>query len=137
MPTNYPPVKAGHAVSGMGTPDLRGTLGTFTFYTNDPLELSHSVAGGRIVKVRLDRGRAVLPIEGPPNLLRKDQRYATADLIVDIDAEHPVARLQVGRELAVVQQGDWSDWMVTDFPRDPACFFCPRHVSRIRETAQA
>lgn len=103
MPTNYPPVKAGHALSGMGTPDLRGTLGTSTFYTNDPLELSHSVAGGRILKVRLDRGRAVLPIEGPPNLLRKDQRYATADLIVDIDAEHPVARLQVGDELAVVQ----------------------------------
>src|SRR5215471_127050 len=33
MPTNYPPVKTGRATAGMGTPDLRGTTGTFTFYT--------------------------------------------------------------------------------------------------------
>ena len=30
MPTNYPPIQAGSAISGMGTPDLRGTLGTFS-----------------------------------------------------------------------------------------------------------
>ncbi len=32
MPTNYPPVeKAGFAIAGMGTPDLEGTFGTFTY----------------------------------------------------------------------------------------------------------
>ena len=67
MPTNYPPVAAGNALSGMGTPDLRGTLGTFTFYTDDPEELSHSVSGGRIVKVHLQEGSTTLPLEGPPN----------------------------------------------------------------------
>jgi hypothetical protein len=25
MPVNYPPAKAGEALAGMGTPDLRGT----------------------------------------------------------------------------------------------------------------
>ena len=29
-------MKAGEALAGMGTPDLRGTQGTFTFYTDDP-----------------------------------------------------------------------------------------------------
>ena len=37
MPANFPP--SGHAtreLSGMGTPDLLGTYGTFSFYTSDP-----------------------------------------------------------------------------------------------------
>ena len=40
IPTNYPPEKAGKGLSGMGTPDLLGTLGTFTFFTDDPLEMA-------------------------------------------------------------------------------------------------
>ena len=96
MPTNYPPVQAGHAISGMGTPDLRGTLGTFTFYTDDPEELSRDVSGGRIVKVNLQQGHAMLRLEGPPNALRKDHAYATANLTVNIDRDRPVIRLQCG-----------------------------------------
>ena len=30
MPTNYPPVESGEGLSGMGTPDLQGTQGTFS-----------------------------------------------------------------------------------------------------------
>jgi predicted AlkP superfamily phosphohydrolase/phosphomutase len=37
IPANFPPITAkGKTLSGMGTPDLRGTYGTFTFYTDDP-----------------------------------------------------------------------------------------------------
>ncbi len=32
IPANYPPSKAGHEIAGMGTPDLRGTQGTFTLF---------------------------------------------------------------------------------------------------------
>jgi hypothetical protein len=69
----------------MGVPDLRGTEGTFTFYTDDPEETARDVPGGRIVKVRAENGRYVLPVEGPPNPLRKDRRFATEDLIVEAD----------------------------------------------------
>lgn len=116
MPTNYPPVAAGHALSGMGTPDLRGTLGTFSFYTDDPEELSRSVSGGRIIKIHLDNGHAVLPVEGPPNSLRKDQRYTSVNLIVDVDPEAAVARLAVGDQMIILHQGEWSDWIPADFP---------------------
>ena len=30
----------------MGTPDLLGTYGTFSFYTSDPFETGGAVAGG-------------------------------------------------------------------------------------------
>ena len=84
MPTNYPPVEAGHAIAGMGTPDLNGTQGTFTLFTNDPEELSRSVNGGRIEKVQVENGRAVLRIEGPPNTFRKEGPPATVDVIADV-----------------------------------------------------
>jgi predicted AlkP superfamily phosphohydrolase/phosphomutase len=116
MPDNFPPEPAGEAIAGMGVPDLRGTEGTFTFYTDDPEETERDVPGGRIVRVRADRGRYVLPVEGPPNPLRKDRRFATQDLIVEADPEREAARLTVGGAAAIVQRGEWSEWLPADFP---------------------
>lgn len=116
MPTNFPPVEVGEAISGMGTPDMRGTQGTFAYYTDDPEELTRDVPGGRIVKVHGENGRFILPVEGPPNSLRKDLRYAAVDLVVDVDAEHSAARLSMGEPVAIVKQGEWSEWLRADFP---------------------
>ena len=50
MPSNFPPVKTkGHSLSGMGTPDLRGSYGTFSFYTDDPMTAAGVVEGGQII----------------------------------------------------------------------------------------
>ncbi len=125
MPTNYPPVDVGKALSGMGTPDMRGTLGTFTFYTDDPEELSYSVSGGRIVKIRLHEGHTILPIEGPPNSLRKDQPYTSVNLVADIDRDAPVVRLTLGDDQTILREGEWSDWMTADFTLVP-------HLSSVR-----
>jgi predicted AlkP superfamily phosphohydrolase/phosphomutase len=116
MPTNFPPVQAGESLAGMGTPDMRGTQGTFTYFTDDPEQLSRDVPGGRIVKVHGENGRFILPVEGPPNSLRKDLRFATVDLVVEVDAEHPTARLSMRRPVAIVKQGEWSEWLAADFP---------------------
>ena len=116
LPTNFPPERAGEAIAGMGVPDLRGTEGTFTFYTDDPEEAARDVPGGRIVKVRAENGRYVLPVEGPPNPLRKDRRFATEDLIVEADPEQDAARLTIGGRAAIVERGEWSEWLRADFP---------------------
>ena len=119
MPTNYPPLPYGQALSGMGTPDLEGTLGTFSFYTEDPEELTRSVYGGRIVKVEVSGTRIVLPIQGPPNSLRKDHRISTVNLVVDVDPEQPLARVAVGEKMAIIKEGEWSGWLAADFPLIP------------------
>ena len=116
MPTNFPPIEAGEALAGMGTPDMRGTLGTFTYFTDDPEELARDVPGGRIVKVHGENGRFILPVEGPPNSLRKVSRFVTIDLVLDVDSEHSAARLSLGSPVAVLKQGEWSDWLRADFP---------------------
>ncbi len=119
MPTNYPPLPVGRALAGMGTPDLRGTLGTFTFFSTDPSETSRSVSGGRIVKVDLANGHGVLALEGPPNSLRKDGAYSTLDLIVDVDPDNAAARIRVGEQDSILMQGEWSAWIPADFPLIP------------------
>ncbi len=123
MPTNYPALRYGEELSGMGTPDLRGTQGTFSFYTNDPLETSHAVSGGLIIKTEPTNFHAALRIEGPPNSLRRDgkddgkndRQFAAVTLDVDIDPDLPLARLAVGAQMAIVRQGEWSDWIPVDF----------------------
>lgn len=119
MPTNYPPLEYGRALSGMGTPDLRGTLGTFAFYTDDPEEIDRAVAGGRIVKISLNHGRAALSIEGPPNSLRRDQAFSACTMLVDVDPVNAVARLTVGDATAILREGEWSGWIPAEFPLIP------------------
>lgn len=119
MPVNYPPVKAGEALAGMGTPDLRGTQGMFAYYTDDPDVAEGSVPGGRIVRADLSGGHAELRVEGPPNPLRRDHAYATVTLNVDIDPDRPFARLAAGDKTAIVREGEWSEWMPVDFALIP------------------
>src|SRR5579863_9028514 len=55
IPANFPPVPAqGETLSGMGTPDLRGTYGTFSFYTDDPSSAAGAVEGGQIIPVQVE-----------------------------------------------------------------------------------
>jgi hypothetical protein len=103
----------------MGTPDLDGTLGTFTFFTDDIEEVSRSVSGGNIVKMHLTDGHAALALQGPPNALRTDHAATTATLLLDVDPEHPAARLQSGDDVQVLKEGEWSSWMVASFPLIP------------------
>ena len=119
MPANYPPVRAGNALSGMGTPDLRGTQGTFTFYTDDPDGVSRDVSGGMIRKVAIVDGHADLRLEGPANPLRKDRQFTVANVQVDIDPQQPYARIRTGVSDAILRQGEWSGWMYTSFPLLP------------------
>jgi predicted AlkP superfamily phosphohydrolase/phosphomutase len=115
MPVNYPPVDVGEALSGMGTPDLRGTQGTFTFYTDAPGAIEGPVAGGRIVRAEIAAGRAELDVEGPPNSLRKDHAFASVKVNVDVDPEQPFARLTAGDSVAILREGEWSEWLPVDF----------------------
>jgi predicted AlkP superfamily phosphohydrolase/phosphomutase len=125
IPANYPPVEtSGEAISGMGTPDLQGTSGTFTLYTNDPSWKAGPVSGGLIEQVDLSAGIARGRITGPPNSLLESSPNATADLEVVVDYENPVALLRVGDGRLLLQQGEWSEWL-------PVRFDLMRHVASV------
>ncbi len=123
IPANYPPIAAGQGLAGMGTPDLEGTLSTFSFFTSEPTELERSVPGGHIFTTQIVNGRAVLQIPGPPNPLRKDHATSYATLTVDVDPEQPLARLSIGGHESILRPGEWSDWIAADFPLLPHIAF--------------
>jgi predicted AlkP superfamily phosphohydrolase/phosphomutase len=116
MPANYPPADCEQeSLSGMGTPDLEGTLGTFSFFTDDPAETRTTLAGGHIARVKLNKGRAVLSVRGPENSLRNDNAVTSMDLVAYVDPTAPAARFDAGSEQIVLRQGEWSDWIHASF----------------------
>jgi predicted AlkP superfamily phosphohydrolase/phosphomutase len=116
MPANFPPAECeADSLSGMGTPDMMGTTGTFTFFTDDPAEKRTTVSAGKIVHVILSNGHAVLSIEGPPNGFRRDNAVSTVEMIVHVDPTAQAARFDLGDQQVVLGKGEWSDWLHANF----------------------
>jgi predicted AlkP superfamily phosphohydrolase/phosphomutase len=120
IPANFPPVPAkGKTLSGMGTPDLRGTYGTFSFYTDDPTTASGVVEGGRIIPVQVDNSKVVADLIGPDNTFRKNSPAATERFEVAIDPSESVAKVALQDQEFVLREGEWSDWKPVQFQLIP------------------
>jgi predicted AlkP superfamily phosphohydrolase/phosphomutase len=120
IPANFPPIAAkGKTLSGMGTPDLRGTYGTFTFYTDDPTAAAGAVEGGEVVQVDVKNNRVATNLIGPDNTFRKNSPPATEPFTVDVDPLEPVARIAFQDQQIVLKEGEWSGWTPVEFQLMP------------------
>ena len=116
IPANYPPIETnGRALSGMGTPDMRGSSGTFGFYTSDPAFEPGDVSGGSIQRVVLRNYSVNAAIEGPPNPFIEGSPLTEAEFTVHVDPTNPVALVRVGDEQILLTIGEWSDWIDVEF----------------------
>ncbi len=117
IPANFPPAEtAARTLSGMGTPDIQGTYGTFSFFTDAPPEDAEDLSGGRIFPVVVLNDRVDAALEGPINTFRAGGGAATADFVVRVDPEHPVAKIAIqGRDI-LLKEGEWSEWIRVEFP---------------------
>ncbi len=121
IPANFPPIVAkGKTISGMGTPDLRGTYGTFTFYTDDPTAAVGALEGGEIVQVEVKNNRVEANLIGPDNTFRKNSPPSTEPFTVDVDPLEPVARISFQDQQFVLKEGEWSGWVPVEFQLVPA-----------------
>jgi predicted AlkP superfamily phosphohydrolase/phosphomutase len=119
IPANFPPISAkGKTLSGMGTPDLRGTYGTFTFYTDDATAAAGAVEGGEVVQVEVKNNRVSSNLTGPGTAFCKDSP-PVEPFTVDVDPLEPVARIQLGNQQIVLKEGEWSGWMPVEFELMP------------------
>jgi len=120
MPSNFPPVKTkGRSLSGMGTPDLRGSYGTFSFYTDDPVTAAGVVEGGQIIPVRVEDSQVTAKLIGPDNTFRKGSPPTLEPFTVSIDPLEAVARFTVQDQKFVLREGEWSDWVHLEFQLIP------------------
>jgi predicted AlkP superfamily phosphohydrolase/phosphomutase len=113
MPANYPPSgSATHELSGMGTPDILGTYGTFSYYTTDPFTWAgRDVSGGRIYNVGINEGVVKGTLYGPTNPLLVEEAKISAPFTVYVDDVAPVAKIVVGSEERILKVGEWTDWV--------------------------
>lgn len=120
IPANFPPVPAkGQTFSGMGTPDLRGTYGTFSFYTDDPTAAVGAVEGGQVIAVQVENSKVMPNLIGPDNTFRKGSPAATEPFSVAVDPLEPVAKVAVQGQEFVLREGEWSDWVRVEFQLIP------------------
>ncbi|MBI5189473.1 MAG: alkaline phosphatase family protein [Nitrospirae bacterium] len=116
VPSNFPPVECDQrTISGMGTPDILGTYGTFSFYTSEPEE-DAGVQGGKIVHVEVDEGVVEAELQGPSNSLKKEHPDIMLPFTVYVDEAAPQARISIGGHDVILKQGEWSDWLTLSFP---------------------
>lgn len=113
MPANFPPSgTATRELSGMGTPDMLGTLGTFAFFTSEPFAFGgRTLAGGTVVPVDVAEGAVRSAIEGPGNPFLIEPTKTRAEFTAYLDTDRRFAKLVVGGEERLLQVGEWSDWV--------------------------
>jgi len=116
VPANFPPVGTStRSFSGLGTPDLRGSNGEFTYFTDNPPGNADRFTGGTVVTVEVEDGVVRTELPGPPNLFRDDGAPVATPLTVYVDAESGVARIDVGESKVILRVGEWSGWVRIPF----------------------
>ncbi len=125
IPANYPPTETpGRSISGMGTPDLLGTSGSFSYFTDDPSWSAEEMDGGSVFPVTIDHGRVTTALHGPANTFLKAAAGETppaalAPFTVDVDPEHPACLIEIGTHRELLQPGEWSGWLEVEFELVP------------------
>src|SRR5688500_14732660 len=80
VPVTFPPenVKNGELLSGLPLPDIRGTMGTFSFYATDlsRYEEGSTEMGGILRRLVMDGDVAKTELVGPPNPVVRQQLAA-------------------------------------------------------------
>ncbi len=120
VPSNFPPQDTGaEQLAGLGAPDLRGTYGEFSYYTDAPPPGARGISGGAVYRVTMSNGRTRARLIGPENTLREGNPQASADFEVWLDREHRLARIMLQGQQVMLRQGEWSDWLPVQFELMP------------------
>lgn len=117
MPSNYPPVESEQrTLAGMNTPDLKGSYGIFSYYTNASASVVQEAGGGgRVYDVFVVGDRVEAELKGPTNAFKVGSPEASVPFQVFLDPEHAAAKIVLqGREF-VLRQGEWSGWQRVRF----------------------
>ena len=121
MPANFPPSgSATRELSGMGTPDLLGTYGTFAYFTSEPYAfVDQTLSGGVVQAVRVRNGVVRATLEGPDNPFLRRPEKVRAEFTAHVDRTNRHVKLVVGAEQRLLAVGEWSDWLPVTFPLAP------------------
>jgi predicted AlkP superfamily phosphohydrolase/phosphomutase len=130
VPVTYPPEKfRGLCLSGMCTPDIRGSQGTFTWYTDCPE--NNDVESGRRIPVAFDAGEVRTFLPGPLADGRDGKPELTTPLRIRVHDDRSAIVLNVSGNRIRLRAGEYSDWAPVRFGR--ICGICRFYFSARRD----
>jgi predicted AlkP superfamily phosphohydrolase/phosphomutase len=144
VPVTFPPedVANGHLLSGLPLPDIRGTMGTFSYYATDlsRYEEGNTEMGGILKRLVFEGDTASSELEGPPSPIVRQQietirrkgptltdsdRAKLADLQAVQDVRIPftvqwnraakTATVAIDGQTISLAPGKWSPWIDLTF----------------------
>ncbi len=123
IPANFPTSgTASREISGMGTPDLLGGYGTFSYYTTDRLAFQgQDISGGDVYQVTVEEQTGSRPaLRSRPSDLAGQRREDRVPGLHGLPRSRPAAaKLVVGTEERILEEGEWSDWVTVEFDLIP------------------
>jgi predicted AlkP superfamily phosphohydrolase/phosphomutase len=115
VPITFPPEKfKGHLLSGMCAPDLKGSQGTFSYYTSSKQKLK-MMEGGVGIPVEIVADRIQTYISGPENTLRKKSEEMRVPLILNLMPDGETVRAHVQDKEFQLKKGEFSPWIRLTF----------------------
>jgi hypothetical protein len=100
-------------LSGMGVPDLRGGLGTSTFYTT--AEDASPRESENVIRVRVEGDTIATHLIGPRNPKTRDDLRLGLTLRLDPDGRRVIVQSPAAAQELEVREGCWSDWLRVKF----------------------
>lgn len=114
-PGSFPPDKVyGKLLSGMGVPDIRGTMGTFSFYTTKPLEKDKYI-GGLVFHVEKDGKTINTELFGPRDTSKNPPKDIKIPLRIEIIPDSPRIAIEIQGKKIHLKKGEWSNWISSVF----------------------
>src|SRR3954469_13253017 len=144
VPVTFPPegVPAGEMLSGLPLPDIRGTMGTFSYYATDlsRYEEGNTEMGGILKHLAFEGDVARTELDGPPSPIVRHQieeirgrgpslsdadRARIAELQATQDVRVPMtvrwnragksASVDIDGQTITLRQGEWTKWIDLTF----------------------
>ena len=119
VPITFPPEKFhGACLSGMCVPDLKGTQGSFTFWTTDAAQAGPD-AGGDVLQVGRQGDTLRCPITGPPDPSSSKGDPMRVPMRVDVLLGGERVRLTIGakgdQQVHELGVREYSPWITLEF----------------------
>jgi predicted AlkP superfamily phosphohydrolase/phosphomutase len=112
-PMAFPPRPFdGRLLAGLGVPDVRGMLGTYTFFTASP-EAVAANCKGQIVAVSPNQKKISTSVAGPFAASLGGRKEASVPLDIMIDGA--TAQCRIGKQVFSLRPGQWSPWLTVPF----------------------
>lgn len=114
-PVTFPPEEVrGRMLSGMGVPDLRGSQGTFSYWTTESGD-AKTVQGGKIIAVQPSGDRISTVVSGPSVTQDGERGDLTAPLEIVLNKVQKQATLNIQGKSVMLREGEWSPWLPVSF----------------------